>query len=72
MPTIDQVRKKKKALEQSIMKAVNNFELDGVMIDYISLERDYERDDELRPSTNPMDGNAPIVGVKVSLTIDLD
>ena len=78
MATIEEVKKRKLSLEKTIFDAIKGFEKDGVTIDYVSIQRDWEKKDEEgmtrlvseAPIMNEGDGN--IIGVKVDLKIDLD
>ena len=76
MPTIQEVKNKKLKLQKTIFDAIKDFEKDGVTIDYISIERDWERAEEVMQRAvidepiGPKNGG--IIGVKIDLKIDLD
>jgi hypothetical protein len=73
MPTIEEVRKSKRELERTILDAVRDFEKDGLIVDHINIDRDYEaRVHEMRPIPVDMEDNSPIKSVSVSLQIDFD
>ncbi len=77
MPTIQEVKNRKLKLQKTIFAAIKDFEKDGVTIDYISIERDWEREEEIMqrpvPDSEPIGPkNGGIIGVKSDLKIDLD
>ena len=77
MPTINEVKKRKIKLEQTIFDSIKDFEKDGVTIDYINIKRNWDYEEEImaRPTSEPdliiTSENGGIIGVRVELKIDL-
>lgn len=68
--TIAEVKKRKQAMEESILEMVKKFEQDtGVFASHISFEREHNSSDILEPEK--VEKNRSIKGVDVNMDLDL-
>ena len=76
MPTIEDVRKRKKALEKDLLGRIKAFEKDGVTIDYISINREPDEPSDFMGKSMPEVpsdmSSRGVTSVKIDLRIDLD
>jgi hypothetical protein len=73
MPTINEVRKMKRSLEDTILSSLRKFEESGVLIDYINIDRAPSEDDmRLHPvDVEPYAQGGEIQKIRISLRLDV-